>query len=159
MNANHKTRTYRIWQGMKQRCFNNNNLFYGGRGISVCERWKVFDNFLADMGLCPDGLTSERIDNNGNYEPDNCKWATYTEQLNNRRNNVVLHYKGKSQTISQWAKELNIKESSVRHRIRKGMTHKESLDEHFFDTSHYIVDKSKYSYYKQPTLLQRLTIT
>lgn len=80
--------TYFTWSGMIQRCNNSNapNFHnYGGRGITVCERWLKFENFLADMGERPEGLTLERKDNNGNYEKDNCKWADAIEQHNNTR--------------------------------------------------------------------------
>lgn len=83
-----RTPTYRIWANMKQRCLNpQNSAFrhYGARGITVCGRWLKFENFLADMGIRPDGLELDRIDNDGNYEPDNCRWTTRSEQVLNRR--------------------------------------------------------------------------
>src|SRR5690606_2812880 len=82
------TRTYQAWLNMKSRCSNKKNISYenyGGRGISICDRWlNSFENFLEDMGECPDNLTLERMDVNGNYEPNNCIWEDYSQQLFNQ---------------------------------------------------------------------------
>lgn len=87
-----KSSEFKIWSGMLSRTRNSNDPafpYYGGRGIRVCDRWLKFENFYTDMGPRPEGLSIDRIDVNGNYEPDNCRWATATEQALNRRKRVV----------------------------------------------------------------------
>ena len=104
-----KTKIYRAWASMKQRCLNSNNAKYknyGGRGISICDEWASFENFYNDMGERPKGLTLDRIDNNKGYYKSNCRWTTPEIQNNNKRNNVFLSYNGKTKTMTQWIKEL-----------------------------------------------------
>ncbi len=125
-----RTKTYQSWSLMKQRCLNPKNdryKNYGGRGITFCKRWSNFKNFLEDMGEKPKGLTLERINNNGNYEPSNCKWATPKEQSNNMRRNVLIKFRGKTGTISYWAEKMNIERYSLGRRLRAGWSVKRAL--------------------------------
>lgn len=114
---------YAIWRTMLARCYNEKNTGYhnyGKRGIKVCERWNSLDNFTEDMGERPSRKhTIERIDNDGNYEPLNCKWATYREQANNKRGNYKITYKDITKTMSQWAREMNIKPDTLYHYLRR----------------------------------------
>ncbi len=115
-----RTPIYSSWCNMLSRCRNENTPKYhnyGGRGIKVCERWEKFENFIEDMGNRPRGTTIERINNNGNYEPSNCRWATRKEQDNNRRDNHLLEFGGKTQTLSQWAEEIGMKPTTLSARI------------------------------------------
>ena len=111
-NEGKKTRAYVSWVNMKQRCYNPNRpdyRYYGGRGVTVCDRWQEsYANFYDDMGDCPDGHTLDKIDNSKGYSPENCRWADRWLQSNNRDYNVLVEYRGKKQTIGQWARELPI---------------------------------------------------
>lgn len=118
------TTEHRIWRGLFSRCeiptdkaYKN----YGGRGIKVCERWRDFVNFYADMGPRPSSKHSlDRIDGNGDYEPGNCRWATSAEQNSNSRRNRYITYLGRSATLSQWAREFGICRSVLRGRLLMG---------------------------------------
>ena len=115
-----RTPTYQSWQMMRQRCLypkHQRYHIYGGRGITICKRWDAFENFLADMGERPKGCTLDRRDNNGNYEPSNCRWATMFEQHGNRTDNLMLSYEGRTQCIAHWARELGMTRSALRYRI------------------------------------------
>jgi len=103
------TRVHRAYCEAKSRCENQNTINYrryGGRGIRFL--WSSFEEFLAEMGMPPSGGTLERVDNNGHYEPGNCRWATVTEQANNRRSNHRLVAWGRTQTLTQWAREFAV---------------------------------------------------
>jgi hypothetical protein len=117
------TRIYQTWSDMWQRCSNPRNRRYGdygGRGISVCQRWESFQAFWSDMGDKPIGASLDRIDNGGIYEPVNCRWASRVEQQRNRRGNRYLTWNGKTQTVAAWAEQLGIKTDSFRSRLVKG---------------------------------------
>ncbi|GDY37246.1 hypothetical protein [Acidovorax sp. NB1] len=117
------THTYRVWRAMVARCTNPKNdafQWYGGRGISVCDRWMVFDHFLADMGAAPDGMSIDRTNNNGDYEPNNCRWATKLEQANNTRANVFLEWRGETHTMAQWCRKLGLRVGTVHKRLKMG---------------------------------------
>lgn len=115
------TREYNIWAMMRQRCNNpeaKNYRSYGGRGIRVCERWAKFDNFLADMGTAPSPAhTLDRIDNEGDYTPQNCRWADVEKQQNNRRNCIHVTAFGETKTIAQWARATGLSRDMVQHRL------------------------------------------
>ncbi len=117
-----KTAEYNLWCTMRQRCNDpaaRSYPRYGGRGIQVCVRWNDFAAFLADMGPRPSpNHQIERVDNDGPYAPDNCRWATAREQANNRRTNHTLTYTGRTQTIAEWARETGLSQSSIEQRLR-----------------------------------------
>jgi len=128
MNYSHGMRQsseYSSWLHMKDRCFNPNHKHYsdwGGRGITVCDRWKnSFENFFADMGLKPTAKHSiDRIDNDGDYCPENCKWATNAEQQNNQRTNRLITIGCVTLTIAQWAKEMGFARNLISCRLKAG---------------------------------------
>lgn len=108
---------------MKRRCDNQaapGYHHYGGRGIKVCERWRSFENFYADMGDAPAGMSIDRIDNDSHYEPGNCRWATDQEQLNNTSVNVVVEFRGARYTIAELARKQGIADDRLRQRLRAG---------------------------------------
>lgn len=119
-----KSPIYENWEHMIQRCNNpkySRYYDYGGRGITICERWLSFPNFYNDMSASwRSGLTIERIDNSGNYTPENCRWATRKEQSNNTRKNKFIEYLGKTLTISQWADFRGIPRHTLNTRITRG---------------------------------------
>jgi hypothetical protein len=110
------SKTYRIWNHMKTRCLNPkspNYPDYGGRGITISEEWMIFENFLRDMGECPVNHSIDRIDVNGNYCKENCKWSTNKEQANNRRSCKLLTFEGKTLNHQQWAESLGFKYGTI----------------------------------------------
>jgi hypothetical protein len=123
--------TYNTWFGMKQRCLDPKAKYfghYGGRGIKVCERWMTFENFVADMGLRPDNLSLDRIDNDGDYEPSNCRWATKAEQMSNRRCVRMIVLEGKQYKAHELAKLSGMKTDTILTRAASCSTLDELLD-------------------------------
>lgn len=119
-----EAREYNAWRGMKKRCYmpsHSSYPNYGGRGIAVCERWiDSFETFLADMGPCPPGHTIDRIDNNGHYEAGNCRWATWTQQANNRRGNLLVCVDGQTMTLKEATRSRDISYTCVQQRLASG---------------------------------------
>lgn len=116
------TKVHDVWRSMLQRCNDPKHKAYhnyGGRGIKVCERWLEFENFYADMGE-PNGLTLDRIDNAGNYEPGNCRWISYLEQGRNKRTNKIVQINGESGCISYFAEKYGINKTVLARRLRNG---------------------------------------
>lgn len=120
-----RCKEYRVWCGMIQRCTNTNNPdwdHYGGRGITVCDEWMVFENFYRDMGDCPPwAMSIDRRDNNAGYSPNNCRWATRAEQDRNKRTNRLLTFNGETRCLTEWAEIVGMDPSTLSSRIRGGM--------------------------------------
>ena len=127
------TRVYKIWAQMKKRCYNPNYSqfeLYGGRGISMCNEWK--ENFLSFYNWSMangynDKLSIDRIDFNGNYEPNNCKWSTNIEQANNKRNNHFITYNNETHTIAEWERKLGLYKGAVGSRLSRGWSIEKTL--------------------------------
>jgi hypothetical protein len=116
-----RTPTYQTWFTMRRRCYETgfkDFASYGGRGILVCERWNSFQNFFDDMGARPSGKTLDRKNNNGNYDPTNCRWASHEIQMNNTRRNRYLTYGGETMSLSQWARYVGISPACLSARLR-----------------------------------------
>lgn len=123
-------RVYAIWCGMWTRCTNPNRdgwPDYGGRGITVCDRWRSFENFLQDMGQPPPGHSIDRIDVNGNYEPTNCRWATRAVQARNSRRTRLFTYQGETLPMKDWAARVGMSYWSLRWRLDDGWPIEQAL--------------------------------
>lgn len=118
----HNTAVYYSWRAMKERCLlktHKQYRHYGGRGITVCQRWMRFENFYEDMGD-PSGLTLDRIDNNKGYSKENCRWATMLEQSNNKRTNIFIKYQDRRMTLAELSREVGISHDTLWRRYKAG---------------------------------------
>jgi hypothetical protein len=126
-----RSKTYKSWESMIARCYRpGHDTFhiYGGAGIKVCKRWRTFENFLADMGERPDGMTIDRIDSTGDYEPSNCRWANAETQQNNRSNVLKLEFGGLTMSPAQWARRIGtITRHQIYGRLRLGWSAEKAL--------------------------------
>jgi len=114
------TPVHRSWMSMRQRCLNPNDAAYanyGGRGITICGHWDLFENFLADMGFPEQGQEIDRKENDGDYEPGNCRWASVVQQARNRRDTVIVEFNGEKRSLREWAEMLGIKFATLYARI------------------------------------------
>ncbi len=122
---------YAVWRDMGARCRIPRHpqwKYYGGRGITACERWSDFANFLADMGNRPSPRhTLDRIDNDGGYTPENCRWATRRQQMNNTRRNRVIEIKGEERTVTRWARHFGVDPATAWSRIYRGWDAREAV--------------------------------
>lgn len=136
----HKEKLYNVWKNIKARC--KNDKYYGGRGIKIYDEWKndytVFRNWAINNGY-NENLTIDRIDVNGNYEPNNCRWVDNFIQANNKRNNVYLTYKNETKTVHQWEKIVGIKAATIKKRLRLGWSVERALTEKSY------IGKNQYS--------------
>lgn len=122
--------TYKSWDKMLERCTNpnaHNYPHYGGRGITVCGRWRKFENFLADMGVRPEGMTIDRENRDGNYEPSNCRWASRSEQARNRSDNVLITIDGETMIQADWAKRSGVPAQTIQRRRSRGWSDRDAV--------------------------------
>ncbi len=130
------TREYRAWQAMWTRCTNPNTKDwpnYGGRGVTVCEDWKHFENFLQDMGECPEGYSLDRRDNNGSYNVANCRWASNDIQKTNKSNSNLVQIEGETVTITEACRILGLSHAAIRkHADRNGVTDQEATNYYLY---------------------------
>lgn len=125
-----KSQQYIAWSLMHDRCRNPNNESYkryGGRGITVCERWKSYENFIEDMGLRPNGKTLDRINNDGNYEPSNCRWATQKQQMRNMSANRHITAFGMEKTLVEWSEFSGHPRERIANRLRRGWSNERAI--------------------------------
>ena len=118
------TPLFSVWKTMIARCTNKNDASYqnyGGRGISVCPRWLEFVNFYEDMAPRPEGMQLDRINNDGDYSPENCKWSTCSEQSMNRRGAVLITHNDVTMNLSEWAKKYHLHPDTLRSRLKAGI--------------------------------------
>lgn len=119
-----RTRIHKIWINMRYRCLSKDSKFYmnyGGRGITICDRWLKFENFYSDMGEPPSKEHSiDRVNNNGNYEPNNCRWATSEEQTRNTRQNRLIKYNDEAGTVSYWVEKTGLTHATILGRLNRG---------------------------------------
>lgn len=137
---------YSVWNTIRHRCYNPKHCKYknyGGRGITVCEEWRYeftpFYNWAMANGY-QDGLTIDRINVNGNYEPTNCRWVTLKEQARNKTNSVLVTYKEKTKSLPQWCEELNLPYKTIDYRLRAGWTAERAFTE---PIKHYLYKNKK----------------
>lgn len=128
-----KSPEWGVWKGMRRRCSNPKDprfVDYGGRGIRVCDRWQSFDNFIADMGRRPAaGFDIDRTNNNGDYEPSNCRWVPRAVNLRNTRRNRRLTFRGETMTAAEWAKRLGLHTATLYSRLDYGWSTERALTE------------------------------
>lgn len=150
------TTTHNIWNGLRARCNNQNNGAYGsygGRGITYDPRWEVFENFLEDMGECPPGMSIDRYpDNDGPYCKSNCRWATKTEQANNRRSSRIVEFRGKTMTVAELARETGVPAGRIHSRLSSGYTVEDAVN----SPTHVVRASQKYEYRGQHLTVMEL---